>query len=240
MEIQMRIVGYIRASTADQKITLEAQRAKIEAMAVVKGETIQEFIIDSGESAKSLERPGMQRILGMVDRRELDCVIIAKLDRITRSVRDLGTLMERFNKRQVSLVSVEESLDTGSASGRLVLNIMVSVSQWEREAIGERTKTALHYIKATGCPSGPAPYGWTAQPRPIVNGKRERVPLIPNPDEQQIIRIAHGHHLAGWTLSAIAEELNAANLTTRAGTAWNKQYVGRILTSTLDSIPVAI
>lgn len=236
----MRIIGYIRASTADQKVTLEAQQAKIQAMAVVKGETIQEFIIDSGESAKSLERPGMQRLLGMVDRRQVDAVIISKLDRITRSVRDLGNLMEKFEKRNVSLVSVEESLDTGTASGRLVINIMASVSQWEREAIGERTKTALRFIKSAGCPSGPAPYGWKSQPRPVVDGKRQRVPLVPDKDEQQIIRIAMSYDLAGWTLSSIADELNGAGLRTRSNTPWNKQYVSRILKCTLADLPVAI
>src|SRR5690348_1236649 len=71
--------------------------------------------------------------------------LIAKLDRLTRSVRDLGELLERFQKRGVSLVSVSESLDTGSAAGRLVLNVMASISQWEREAIGERTREALRH-----------------------------------------------------------------------------------------------
>jgi site-specific DNA recombinase len=82
----------------------------------------------------------MARVLDLVQSREVGMVIVAKLDRLTRSVRDLAVLLEQFQRRGVSLVSVAESLDTGSASGRLVLNIMVSVSQWEREAIGERTR----------------------------------------------------------------------------------------------------
>jgi hypothetical protein len=65
-------------------------------------------------------------------------VIVAKLDRLTRSVKDLCELLERFERRDVALISVAESLDTGSAAGRLVINIMTAVSQWEREAIGER------------------------------------------------------------------------------------------------------
>jgi DNA invertase Pin-like site-specific DNA recombinase len=86
----------------------------------------------------------------MVDRREVQLIIIAKLDRLTRSVRDLGELLERFQKRGVALVSVGESLDTGSAAGRLVLNVMASVSQWEREAIGERTRDALRHCATNG------------------------------------------------------------------------------------------
>src|SRR5256712_14216902 len=85
----------------------------------------------------------MVRLLAMVDARVVQVVIIAKLGRLTRSVKDLCTLLERFTRRGVTLISVAESLDTGSAAGRLVLNIMTAGSQWEREAIGERTRDAL-------------------------------------------------------------------------------------------------
>ena len=70
--------------------------------------------------------------------RKVDAVIVHKLDRLTRSVRDLADLLDLFDRSGVALVSVTESLDTSSAAGRLVLNIMVSVGQWEREVIGER------------------------------------------------------------------------------------------------------
>jgi site-specific DNA recombinase len=85
----------------------------------------------------------MERLLSLVNEGKVDTVIIAKLDRLTRSVKDLAELLERFQRRGVSLVSVAESLDTGSAAGRLVINIMTAVSQWEREAIGERTSTRV-------------------------------------------------------------------------------------------------
>jgi hypothetical protein len=80
----------------------------------------------------------MTKLLAMVDAGKVRVVIVAKLDRLTRSVKDLCELLERFERRGVALGSVAESFDTGSAAGRLVLNIMAAVSQWEREAIGER------------------------------------------------------------------------------------------------------
>jgi DNA invertase Pin-like site-specific DNA recombinase len=92
-------------------------------MAVVHNAELIDIIVDGGESAKSLNRPGMARLLSLVDAGEVEAVIIAKLDRLTRSVKDLCTLLERFERRGVALVSVAESLDTGSAAGRLVLNI---------------------------------------------------------------------------------------------------------------------
>src|SRR5258706_8266403 len=114
-------------------------------MAVVHSAELLDIIVDGGESAKSLNRTGMARLLSLVDAGEVQVVIIAKLDRLTRSVKDLCTLLERFARRGVTLISVAESLDTGSAAGRLVLNIMTAVSQWEREAIGERTRDPMSH-----------------------------------------------------------------------------------------------
>src|SRR2546423_9982982 len=143
----MRAIGYVRVSTdkqADHGVSLEAQEAKIRAMAVVQGSEIVELIVDGGESAKNLNRPGMERLLSLVDAGKVQTVIIAKLDRLTRSVKDLAELLERFQRRGVSLVSVAGTLDTGSAAGRLV------VSQWEREAISERTHDGMQHQKSTG------------------------------------------------------------------------------------------
>src|SRR6516162_10079816 len=160
----MRAIGYVRVSTeqqADFGVSLEAQSEKVRAMAVVHGAQLAEVIVDAGESAKSLNRPGMALLLSLVDAGAVPSVIIAKLDRLTRSVKDLAELLERFNRSGVSLVSVAESLDTGTAAGRLVLNIMTAVSQWEREASGERTRDAMHHKRANGervgtvaCPHG--------------------------------------------------------------------------------------
>src|SRR3984885_13702491 len=149
----MKTIGYVRVSTdkqAEHGVSLEAQAEKIRAMALVQGAQLAEIIVESGESAKSLNRPGMAKLLAMVDAGKVKAVIVAKLDRLTRSVKDLCELLERFERRGVALVSVAESLDTGSAAGRLVLNIMAAVSQWEREAIGERTRDAMKHKRANG------------------------------------------------------------------------------------------
>src|SRR5437899_976149 len=145
----MRAIGYVRVSTdkqADHGVSLEAQEAKIRAMAIVQG---------------------------------AETVIIAKLDRLTRSVKDLAELLERFQVRCVSLVSVAESLDTGSAAGRLVINIMTAVSQWEREAIGERTRDVMRHKKSTGQRVGNIVYGF----RVGANGKQ----LEPDPQELAVL-----------------------------------------------------
>jgi DNA invertase Pin-like site-specific DNA recombinase len=90
---------------ADRGVSLEAQTEKIKAMAVVQGTELADVIVDAGESAKSLDRPGMERLLALVDAGAVNVVIIAKLDRLTRSVKDLAELLERFNRRGVSLTT---------------------------------------------------------------------------------------------------------------------------------------
>jgi DNA invertase Pin-like site-specific DNA recombinase len=186
----MKAIGYVRVSTekqADFGVSLEAQSEKVRAMAVVQGAELVEVIVDAGESAKSLNRPGMARLLSLVDAGAVDTVIIAKLDRLTRSVAHLAELLKRFEHRGVSLVSVADSLDTRRAAGRLVLNIMVSVSQWEREAIGERTRDAMHHKRANGERVGTVPFGY----RTAADGLH----LEADPAEQGILsrrRTGHG------------------------------------------------
>src|SRR5262249_18446976 len=144
---------------AEQGVSLEAQEYKIRAMTTIHNAELVEVIIDGGESAKSLNRPGLQRLLALVNSGQVQAVIVAKLDRLTRSVKDLCALLELFEKRKVALISVAESLDTAAAAGRLVITIMAAVSQWEREAIGERTRDALRHKRSQGHRVGNIPFG---------------------------------------------------------------------------------
>jgi site-specific DNA recombinase len=220
-------VGYVRVSTegqADRGVSLDAQAEKIRAMATVHDVELIDIIVDGGESGKSLSRPGIERLLGMVDRREISVVIIAKLDRLTRSVRDLGELLERFQRSGVALVSVGESLDTGSAAGRLVLNVMASVSQWEREAIGERTRDALRHKRAQGLRAGNVPFGYSL----AEDGQT----LVPRDEEQQVLARLRQLGDQGLSQRQIAARLNALGLRTRRGSEWRHQYVANLLEHT--------
>jgi site-specific DNA recombinase len=219
----MRAIGYVRVSTdkqADHGVSLETQQAKIRAMAVVHEVELVDIVVDAGESAKDLDRPGMARVLELVQSKAVGIVIVAKLDRLTRSVRDLAVLLEQFQRRGVSLVSVAESLDTGSASGRLVLNIMVSVSQWEREAIGERTRDAMRHKRAKLEFNGNAPYGFR-----LAADERH---VEPEPGEQAVLHRIQRLRNSGKSLRAIAADLNKRRLRTRAGSKWRFEYVARV------------
>ena len=223
----MITVGYVRVSTdrqADHGVSLEAQEAKVRAMATVQGAELVEVIVDGGESAKSLNRPGLQRLIAMVKAGEVQAVIVAKLDRMTRSVQDLCSLIDLFEKRKVALISVAESLDTGSAAGRLVITIMGAVSQWEREAIGERTRDALQHKRSNGERVGNIPYGYQL----AEDGKH----LAEEPTEQALL--AHIRALSAQRLSmrVIAAQLNNAGHRTRRGTPWRLESIARVLKTT--------
>jgi DNA invertase Pin-like site-specific DNA recombinase len=206
---------------AERGVSLAAQTEKIRAMAAVQDLELLDILVEPGETAKNLDRPAMQRMLAMVDAKAVDTVIIAKLDRLTRSVKDLAELLERFSRKGVSLVSVAESLDTATAAGRLVLNIMVSVSQWEREAIGERTRDAMAHKRATGQRTGTVRFGY----RVAQDGSS----LEEDAAEQDVLRRIHALKAADHTLRQIAGELNRQGYVTRRGGAWKFQYVARIL-----------
>jgi DNA invertase Pin-like site-specific DNA recombinase len=219
----MKAIGYVRVSTekqADRGVSLDAQAQKIRAMSVVHSAELLEIIVDGGESAKSLQRPGMERLLALVDGKKVQAVIVAKLDRLTRSVKDLCELLERFERRGVALISVAESLDTSSAAGRLVLNIMTAVSQWEREAIGERTRDAMHHKRTNGERVGNIQFGY----RLGTDGKH----LEPDPAEQEVLDDIRQLRQDGHTLRGIAAALNHRALRTRRGSAWRLEHVARI------------
>jgi len=163
----------------------------------------------------------MERLLLLVDQRHVDTVIIAKLDRLTRSVNDLAELLERFERRGVSLVSLAESLDTGSAAGRLVINIMTAVSQWERETIGERTRDAMRHKKSSGERVGNIAYGFR------LGGTEKQ--LEPDPQEQIILTTIRELRARHCTLRGIAVEPNARSWRTRRSSAWRLEHVARIL-----------
>ncbi len=211
------VVGYIRVSTREQaetRLSLTHQEEKIRAFASARDLVLSKVYNDASESAKDLNRPAITQLLAEIDRRRISHVIIYKLDRLTRSVRDLAALLELFDKRKVALMAVQDSLDTSSASGRLVINVMGSVAQWERETISERTKAALDVKRRRGERLGGfVPYGWTSR----------RGALVAIPAEQEVVRwivASRDKSPGGLGYKQIAEELNERGVRPRNGRKW--------------------
>lgn len=147
------VIGYARVSTDEQAasgLSIEAQRARIRAYCEARGWTLADVVIDAGFSASTLERPGMAKVRKLMAERLVDGVVSLKLDRLTRSVRDLHQLLKASADTGVALVSVTENLDTSSAAGRLMVTMLGAMAEWEREVIAERTVSALAAKRARG------------------------------------------------------------------------------------------
>lgn len=134
--------------------TLQAQReaaeAYIQSQRQAGWEAVPEHYDDGGFSGASLERPAMQRLLAAIDAGSIDCVVVYKVDRLSRSLLDFARLMERFDRRGVSFVSVTQEFNTTTSLGRLTLNILLSFAQFEREIISERTRDKLGAARRKG------------------------------------------------------------------------------------------
>jgi len=222
-----RTAAYLRVSTdkqAEHGVSLDAQRAKVEAYASLYDLELVAVLVDAGVSAKSLDRPALSEALGLLDSGEAEALLVVKLDRLTRSVRDMGTLVERYFARPngPALMSVSEQIDTRSAAGRLVLNVLASVAQWEREATGERTSAALAHKRARGeYTGGRVPYGF----RVGADGSS----LEPVAEEQAVISEVRELRASGLSLRAIGAALERQGYRTRKGGSWAPTQIKRIL-----------
>ncbi len=217
-------VAYVRVSTEEQAtsgVSLAAQEARIGAYALALGFEIAETVQDAGQSAKTLQRPGIARILEGVRSGTIGRVVILKLDRITRSTRDLADLLDTFAKADAALISVSESLDTSSAAGRMVVNMLGVVAQWEREAIGERTSDALSQKRATSQAYSPTPFGYC----------RDGKALVPVPEEQAALDEAIRLDRAGVSFRAIGRALTERGVVPHRGSAWHASSVRAMLRS---------
>lgn len=207
--MKVKVIGYIRVSTdeqASQGHSLPAQESKLRAYADLYDLDLVDVVVDAGVSAKTLNRPGLQQALAALEAGQADGILIAKLDRLTRSVKDLGHLLESYFERRFSLMCVGEQLDTRTAAGRLVVNILGAVGQWEREAISERTKAALAHKKAQGHRLGGVPH---EAPQALARMQELRV--------------------EGLSFRAIGQALDAEGFTTQKGGTWQPMTVKRML-----------
>jgi site-specific DNA recombinase len=223
----IKVVGYVRVSTDEQRDSghsLDAQKEKLKAYAALYDLELVELVEDGGESAKTLKRPGLQRVLAMLKHGSADGLLIAKLDRLTRSVSDWQTLIDGFfgERAGKNLHSVADSIDTRTAAGRLVLNVLLSVAQWEREAIGERTRDALQHKKRKNQRVGTIPFG-----KALAD---DGVNLKDNDVESQAIRLIRDLRAEGYTLRAIAKELESRGVLNKAGKAkWIHSQIQNLL-----------
>ncbi len=191
---------------------------------------------DGGFTGGNLDRPAMQRLLDDIERGELDMVVVYKVDRLSRSLLDFARVMERFEKKNVGFVSITQHFDTSSSMGRLVLNVLLSFAQFERELISERTRDKIAAARRRG--------KWTGGP-PVLGYRvdTDRRALAVVPEEATVVQLAFELYLKTRSIGAVAARLNSLGHTqkrhtTRSGKVvggrpWDKNAVHRLIRNPL-------
>lgn len=206
-------IGYLRVSTdeqADSGLGLEAQRAAIQLEADRRGWTI-EFVEDAGFTGRNMRRPALNDVLTRLDNcQSQTALIVAKLDRLSRSMQDFASIMARSKKNGWSLVCLDLGVDTSTAQGRMVANIFATFAEFESELIGERTRAALAEKKKQGVKLG--------RPRTVTPETTASILKLRNEDD--------------LSYREIAELLDFNGIPTAHGGRWHPETVRKIATRT--------
>lgn len=236
----IRCAIYTRKSTEEnldsEFNSLDAQREAAEAYITSQRQegwrAIPDRYDDGGFSGGTLERPALRRLLDDVEAGRVDCVVVYKLDRLSRSLLDFVKLIEVFDQHQVSFVSVTQRFDTSTSMGRLMLNILLSFAQFEREIIGERIRDKVAATKRKGKYCGGMPVlGYDVD--------RERKRLVVSPREAKLVRHIFERFVRAGSTTELAKELNQQGYRTKswttkagklhAGRTWNKAHLYQLL-----------
>ncbi|MFW6115852.1 MAG: recombinase family protein [Chloroflexota bacterium] len=220
--------------------SLDAQREAAEAFILSQRSegwaALPERYDDGGFSGGDMDRPALQRLLRDAEAGRIDCVVVYKVDRLSRSLLDFARIMGIFDQHGVSFVAVTQQFNTTTSMGRLTLNILLSFAQFEREMIAERTRDKMHAARRKGkwiggCP----PLGYDIHP----DGGR----LLVNDAEAGQVRRIFKLYLEQRSLGRVIQILNAWGWTTkswttrkgkrREGTLWTKSKLYRLLTNAL-------
>lgn len=203
------VIGYLRVSTEEQAssgLGLEAQRDTIQRYADANGWDVI-WYEDAGLSAKSMDRPALQEALARLavnpKRRDVEGLLVSRLDRLSRSVVDFAGVLELARAKKFALAALDLGVDTSSPVGEMVANVCMAMAQFERRVIGERTSAAMQAAKRAGRHMG-------------------RVSVLPSATGDRLMTLRATH-----TIAATADALNAEGLTTATGLPWSAGTVAR-------------
>ena len=225
-EHPVRVAIYTRVSTEDQAkegFSLDAQLEKLRAYCIARDWVIGGEYVDDGYSGRNTKRPQYQKMMHELD--AWDTVLVIKMDRIHRNSKNFMMMMEHLKKQGKEFVSMTESLDTSTAMGRFVMDIIQRIAQLESEQIGERVYIGMDQKARTnsGMLGFNIPYGYDYK-----DGE-----LLTNNNEAIIVQQIFTNYLDGWSMNKIAEDLNSQNIPTKQNKTWASQTISRILKNPL-------
>lgn len=217
---------YCRVSTQEQAregYSLEAQERQVRLFCAAAGWEVAGCYVEEGASGATLERPALRRLLDDLPQFSDPCIVVWRLDRLTRSVADLYRLLERLEAAHCTFRSVTEPFETQSAVGRLFVTLIAAIAQWERENLAERVALGQeHKVEHTDTwTGGPAPYGY----------RLEAGRLVPDPDTAPVVRRIYDVFRTSPNVHALMRTLNREGVRPpgHGRSGWTARGLGYIL-----------
>ncbi len=227
----MKTAIYARVSTEEQVregYSISGQLQKLKAFCISQGWDVADVYVDEGISAKDMKRPQLQRMLKDIEAKKIDCVLVYRLDRLTRSVFDLYKLLEKFEESNCKFKSATEVYDTTTAMGRMFITIVAALAQWERENTGERISFGYEEkIRQGKYPLNFAPIGYDLN--------TEESKLYINEKEANTVRMIYKLYLSGLGSSRILTKLNKGGYLTKKGNQWLSDTLFKVLRSPIHA-----
>ena len=218
-------IGYIRVSTekqANEGVSLEAQEAKIVTWCKANGYELVRVYVDAGISGKRMDTR-KELLAALVALKKGMALVSYSLSRLARSTKDLIEISEMVAKKKADLVSLSESIDTTTAAGKMMFQMLAVLSEFERNLTAERTSSALQHKKATGQKyTNQTPYGFEA-----IEGR-----LVEVKQEAEIVAEIQSARSSGTTLQVIADSLNGRGIPTKTGKTWAPATIHLLLKRT--------
>jgi len=242
---------YVRVSTMNQvdRESLSTQESRLRAYCEANGYRVYEVYRDAGFSGKDTKRPGLQALMSDVEAGRVQVVLVTKLDRITRSLRDLLKLVEFFHKHDVKFISITQNIDSSGPFGRFMRDLLGLIAQLEREVTAERVAEDMYHRAGLGkWNGGVVPYGYTTRHRIMtelleqgyaedeaLRRAMELAPepkrLYPDPEEAEVVRRIFRIFLETRSIRKTTHTVNALGFRTRRGVPWAASSIHRILTN---------
>ncbi|MCD8923006.1 cassette chromosome recombinase CcrB [Staphylococcus epidermidis] len=221
-----RIGGYIRVSTEKQVMgySIEGQITQIEQYCHFNGYELVDIYADRGISGKSMNRPELQRMLNDAKNGKLDCVMVYKTNRLARNTSDLLTIVEELHRQNVEFFSLSERMEVKNSTGKLMLQILASFSEFERNTILENIYTGQRQRALEGYYQGNLPLGYNN----IPDNKKE---LMINQHEANIVKYIFESYAKGHGYRKIANALNHKGYVTKKGNPFSISAVTYILSN---------
>ncbi len=224
----MKVAIYLRVSTTEQAeegYSISAQKERLKAYIVSQGWNLSEIYEDAGFSGGTLNRPAFAKLREDMKKSFFNLILVYKLDRISRNMRDLSNLVHEMDESGIFFKSATEPFDTTTPAGKLIFNMLGSVAEFERGMIAERVKMGMlqKAKEGKGMLGFNHPYGYDYAEQSLTVNTLEAV----------VVARIYDKYLTGYSLQEIASLLNDEGIVTKNSRSWTRQTVLNVLTNPL-------